>query len=106
MKKSTAQNDICPDALRVRFEHDSMIWDLADGRSVSVPLAWYPTLMLATPDERANHYIVAYSAHWPTLNCSLDSEGILRGCKEAPFFARRSWQRFEGKRVSREAVAA
>jgi hypothetical protein len=95
MKKSTDQNDICPDVLRIRFDQDSMIWDLEDGRSVSVPLSWYPYLMLATPAERADHFIVAYSAHWPSLDCSLDSEGILRGRKEAPYFAKKAWKRHD-----------
>jgi len=102
MKNSTEKNDICPDVLRVRFDQDSMLWDLEDGRSVSVPLSWYPSLMLATPLERADHFIVAYSAHWPSLGCSLDSEGILRGCKEAPYFAKKAWKRHETRHSARE----
>jgi hypothetical protein len=55
--------------------------DLADGRSISVPLAWYPRLLHASPEQRANFEISGggYGIHWPDLDEDLSSEGMLRG---------------------------
>jgi hypothetical protein len=55
--------------------------DLADGRSISVPLAWYPRLLHALPEQRANFEISGggYGIHWPDLDEDLSSEGMLRG---------------------------
>ena len=59
--------------------------DLADGRSVSAPLAWYPRLLHATDAQRSNWRISAggYGVHWPELDADLSSEGILRGAPAA-----------------------
>jgi hypothetical protein len=55
--------------------------DLADGRTIIVPLAWYPRLLHATPAERANWMISGggYGIHWPSIEEDLSSEGLLRG---------------------------
>jgi len=65
----------------VHFSEDSLSVDLVDGRTISVPLAWYPRLLHATPQQRANWQIAGggYGIHWPELNEDLSSEGILRG---------------------------
>jgi hypothetical protein len=49
------------------FTEDSLIVDLADGRSISVPLAWFPRLLYATSKERENWEIAGagYGLHWP-----------------------------------------
>ena len=62
--------------------------ELADGRSISVPLAWFPKLLRATPAQRANWRISGggFGIHWPDLDEDLSSEGLLRG---APAAARR-----------------
>jgi len=83
-----------------------MVWDLVDGRRISVPLAWYPTLMLATPEERSVFHIYSSSVHWPLLDCDLGSEGILRGNKEAEFFSNRAWKRHSASSGKHPAVAA
>lgn len=65
----------------VRCDADSLIVDLIDGRTISVPLAWYPRLLAATPAERA-HWEVAgggYGIHWPDIDEDLSTEGLLRG---------------------------
>ena len=51
--------------------------DLADGRTITVPLAWYPRLLHATESERANWKISGggYGIHWPALDEDLSSEG-------------------------------
>ncbi len=66
---------------RVHFGPETLVVDLADGRSVSVPLAWYPRLLGASHAERANWSLSAggYGIHWPELDEDLSSEGILAG---------------------------
>jgi hypothetical protein len=65
----------------VRFADDCLIVDLVDGRSISVPLAWYPRLARATAEDRANWRISAggYGIHWPAIDEDLSTEGLLRG---------------------------
>ena len=65
----------------VRLTTDEVWVDLVDGRSVSVPLAWYPRLLDASEDERANWRISAggYGIHWPDLDEDLSTEGLLQG---------------------------
>lgn len=65
----------------VRFTDDDLIVDLVDGRSLSVPLAWYPRLLKATAAERANWRIAGggFGIHWPDVDEDLSTEGLLRG---------------------------
>lgn len=65
----------------VRFTDDSLVVDLMDGRSISVPLAWYPRLGRATVQDRSDWRISAggYGIHWPTIDEDLSTEGLLRG---------------------------
>jgi len=58
---------------------------LEDGRSVPVPLEWYPTLETATPKERNNWKTCGAGSgiHWTLLDFHLSAEGILKGLKEA-----------------------
>ena len=60
---------------------DKLVVDLADGRSISVPLAWYPRLLHATPHQRANWQIAGagFGIHWPDVDEDLSVEGLLRG---------------------------
>lgn len=65
----------------VRVDNDSLSVDLMDGRTISVPLAWYPRLLDASPDQR-RHWEVAgggYGIHWPDIDEDLSTEGLLRG---------------------------
>ncbi|MEH3034991.1 MAG: DUF2442 domain-containing protein [Sphingomonas adhaesiva] len=67
--------------LDVRFDEASLIVDLMDGRTISAPLAWYPRLMNATPEQRS-HWEKAgagYGIHWPDVDEDLSTEGLLRG---------------------------
>lgn len=65
----------------VYFTRDSLIVDLKDGRTISVPLTWYPKLLEATPKQRANWELcgAGYGIHWPDLDEDLSTEGLLRG---------------------------
>lgn len=65
----------------VRFSEDDLIVDLVDGRSISVPLAWYPRLFNATVDARANWRIAGggFGIRWPDVDEDLSTDGLLRG---------------------------
>ena len=54
---------------------------LADGRTISAPLAWYPRLLHATPVEREDWQIAGagFGIHWPSLDEDLSVAGLLRG---------------------------
>jgi hypothetical protein len=68
-------------ATAVRLTEDSLVVDLADGRTVSVPLAWYPRLLQGSPIERANHRLIGdgEGIHWPDLDEDISVENILSG---------------------------
>ncbi len=65
----------------VAVTEDELRADLLDGRSITVPLAWFPRLLHATPEQRANWKIAGggYGIHWPDVDEDLSSEGLLRG---------------------------
>ena len=65
----------------VHFSDDTLSVDLADGRTITVPLVWYPRVLQATPAQRVNWEIVGagYGIHWPDVDEDLSAEGILRG---------------------------
>jgi hypothetical protein len=67
--------------LDVRFDAASLIVDLMDGRTISVPLAWYPRLLHASAEARAHWQRCAggYGIHWPDIDEDLSTEGLLRG---------------------------
>jgi len=65
----------------VALTEDRLIVDLADGPTVSVPLAWFPRLLRVTSQER-DHWEIAgagYGIHWPAFDEDLSVEGLLRG---------------------------
>ena len=65
----------------VRVGPDSLSADLADGRTITVPLAWYPRLFNASPEQRTNWQLAGggFGIHWPDVDEDLSSEGLLRG---------------------------
>jgi hypothetical protein len=65
----------------VRCEDERLVVDLVDGRTIAVPLAWYPRLLAATPGQRANWHKAGgeYGIHWPEIDEDLSTEGLLRG---------------------------
>jgi len=60
------------------------VW-VDDGRVLSLPLDWYPSLKSATPAERSRwrKSSAGYGIHWPALDYDLSVEGLLAGAKEA-----------------------
>ena len=71
--------------LSVRVTADTLVVDLADGRTVSVPLAWYPRLLQATEAERSHWQIAGagFGIHWPEIDEDLSVQGILQGIPAA-----------------------
>ncbi len=65
----------------VGVTEDTLTVELADGRSISVPLAWYPRLAHGTPDERRNSRLIGggEGVHWPDLDEDISVEGLLAG---------------------------
>jgi hypothetical protein len=65
----------------VELTDDNLIVSLMDGRTISVPLAWYPRLPNATSKQRRNWQIAGggYGIHWPDVDEDLNTEGLLRG---------------------------
>ena len=68
-------------ALRVDVTDDTLSVELADGRTISVPLAWYPRLKHGTPGERANWRLIGkgHGIHWPELDEDISVENLLAG---------------------------
>jgi len=69
----------------VHFTEDTLAVDLADGRTIIVPLAWYPRLLDATIEERRRWEVAGagFGMHWPDLDEDLSTEGLLRGAPAA-----------------------
>jgi hypothetical protein len=72
-----------PLALQVRVTDENLIVDLIDGRSLIVPLAWYPRLLQASQEERQNRQILGdgYAIEWVDLDEHIGIEGLLAGRK-------------------------
>lgn len=65
----------------VRCGDDTLSVDLMDGRTITVPLAWFPRLLHATPEQRAHWKIAGagFGIHWPEIDEDLSTDGLLRG---------------------------
>jgi hypothetical protein len=76
-------DDAClhPKAVNVTVTEDALTVDLADGRTVIVPLAWYPRLVHGSKKQRDNFEIGEYGIHWRDLDEDLSIKGLLLGNK-------------------------
>ena len=65
----------------VNFTEDTLSVQLMDGRTISVPLVWYPRLLNATKQQRENWQIAGggYGIYWEEIDEDLSTEGLLRG---------------------------
>jgi len=65
---------------------DSIIAELVDGRTISVPLAWSWRLSEATPQQRSNFEIIGSGegAHWPDIDEDISVRGMLHGVPAPP----------------------
>lgn len=79
---STSVNEILlPTAKDVKVTRDALKVDLSDGRTISVPLAWYPRLLHATTEERKNWRLIGKGrgVHWEDIDEDISIEGLLAG---------------------------
>jgi len=70
-----------PKAEDVRVTKDTLSVDLSDGRTISVPLEWFPRLVHATPEERNNWRLIGkgHGIHWEDIDEDISVEGLLAG---------------------------
>jgi hypothetical protein len=89
----------------VRVSEDALTVDLMDGRTISVPLVWYPRLFSGTQKQRSNWKICAagYGIHWPDLDEDLSTEGLLRGAPAPAASTQRSANHAKRRRKVRRA---
>jgi hypothetical protein len=68
-------------AKSLRFDDHTMWVDLMDGRTIGVPLAWFPRLLNATPEQRRNYRIgpSGNGLHWEEIDEDISVEGLLEG---------------------------
>lgn len=80
MSSSTVEAQT-PTAARVHVNQESLTAELNDGRTISVPIAWYPRLAHGTPAERNNWQLIAggRGIHWPDLDEDISVENLLAG---------------------------
>ncbi len=92
---------VLPRITNVLVTDDTLSVDLEDGRTICVPIAWYPRLAHGTPEERAHFQIsgAGYGIHWPELDEDIGIEGLLLGKKsmESPASFERWLQRRKQK---------
>jgi hypothetical protein len=68
-----------PSATAVRFDDAQMWVDLEDGRSLGIPLVWFPRLLKATPAQREDHFISPSGIHWDEIDEDISIAGLLAG---------------------------
>ena len=85
----------------VRVTNDSLVVDLSDGRTISVPLEWFPRLLHATPGERSNWRLIGrgHGVHWEELDEDISVEGLVAGRPSGE--SQRSFKKWIDQRQSR-----
>lgn len=68
-----------PEPVGVEVTADTLAVDLADGRTIAVPLMWFPRLWHGTPAERAGYELGRNGVHWPELDEDIPVDGLLNG---------------------------
>ncbi len=70
-----------PRAIDVKVTEDTLTVELSDGRTISVPLQWYPRLVYATEEERKNWRLIGNGEgiHWEKLDEDISVEGLIAG---------------------------
>lgn len=80
---SILETETVPLATEVETSEDELTVSLADGRRISVPLAWFPRLLNATPEERSEFQLLGggEGIHWPRVDEDISVAGLLRGSR-------------------------
>lgn len=70
-----------PYAEGITVTEDTLSVDLSDGRTISVPLTWFPRLLSASPEERKNWRLIGkgHGIHWEDIDEDISIEGLLAG---------------------------
>jgi hypothetical protein len=68
-----------PSPTAVRFDDDQMWVDLDDGRTLGVPLVWFPRLLKGSPEQRADFFLSPSGIHWDGLDEDISIAGLLAG---------------------------
>lgn len=68
-----------PSPTAVRFDEDSFWVDLDDGRTLGVPLAWFPRLLHGNTEQRADFFMSPAGIHWEELDEDISIAGLLAG---------------------------
>jgi len=78
---SSLPNLSSPRAVDVAFTDDELVVRLTDGRTVSVPIVWFPRLEKATGDQRADYELLGdgEGIHWPAVDEDISVAGLLEG---------------------------
>jgi Protein of unknown function (DUF2442) len=78
----------------VRVSDTALIVDLADGRTISVPVEWYPRLQYGTPAQRAVWQFIGdgEGIHWPELDEDIEVDGLIAGARSGE--GEKSFQRW------------
>jgi hypothetical protein len=81
MTTSASDTTVVPLATAVATSEETLSIDLSDGRSLSVPVAWFPRLLHATAAERENWRLIAggEGIHWPDLDEDISVSSLLAG---------------------------
>lgn len=66
-------------AKSVRFDDNSMWVELSDGRTLGIPLAWFPRLLHAQPEQRQKFDLSVHGIHWDELDEDISIAGLLAG---------------------------
>ena len=82
---ASSMPSVDPRIKEVTVTDDELVVVLADGRRLATPLAWFPRLLSATPEQRARFELLGDGAgiHWPDIDEDLSAEGLLRGAASA-----------------------
>jgi len=76
---STSVVDLAPRAQKIEFVADGLVVHLKDGRTLTVPLEWFPRLRDASESQRSHFEIYGdgYAIHWPDLDEDISVPGLL-----------------------------
>lgn len=94
-----------PNAEDVTVTEDTLTAELSDGRTISVPLAWYPRLVHATQNERNNWELIGegQGLRWPDLDEDISIEGLIAGRPSGE--SQRSFKRWLEAKLAGRSVA-